>query len=663
MDTGLFEALPDALLIVDPEGRVVRANERAHQMFGYAPDALVGMTVEDLMPSAFRARHRAHRTDYAAAPHVRPMGSSGMTLVGQRLNGEQFPIEIALSPLAGEASARFLASVRDVSDTLRAQQALVRARYDALIAQLGREELEASSEQQFFDPLPERLAATLGGALEIGLCMRRPAQRGEWVATSGSKVRDVDPEVVIDALHDDTAVVGDETDVRASVIIRAMPDQHVCVVAPLVDHGQVIGALVCWATGQSRFDHDAVHLLQSIVTLVAAFLQRKQTEEQLAHSQRLDSLGQLTGGIAHDFNNLLTVMSGCLQLIAAEPGLPAASNALIESALRAVRSGADLTDKLLSFARRQQLRPTAIDVDGLLVDIRMLLERTIGGSIMLGVTVAPDTPRAYADAAQLDAALVNLALNARDAMPDGGQISISASERRIAADRTPADLNPGRYVVFAVEDSGTGMPAEVAARAIEPFFSTKGTRGSGLGLSMVYGFVQQSGGAMSIHSSPGTGTRVELLLPVADVVPEVQTVAKESQTHAASALGRALVVEDEEAVRAIAAAFMRSFGYDVIAVDGFDAALAVLDVEDGAFDVVFSDLMLGNGPDGMALAAAARERWPDLPVLLTSGHAHRIAPQPMSGIEMLSKPYDRERLAAAVAACRSKTSRAESTEG
>jgi len=324
---------------------------------------------------------------------------------------------------------------------------------------------------------------------------------------------------------------------------------------------------------------------------------------------------------------------------------------MIESALRAVRNGAELTDKLLSFGRRQQLRPTAIDIVRLLADIRMLLERTIGGSIKLSMTIAPGTPNAYADAAQLDAALVNLALNARDAMPDGGEIRFSAFERRVAYSAADG-LEPGRYVVFAVEDSGSGMPADVAARAIEPFFSTKGTRGSGLGLSMVYGFVQQSGGGMSIESAPGAGTRVELLLPVADAAPDVGVAGVPSTRTAPP--GKALVVEDEDAVRAIAAAFMRSFGYDVIAVEDFDAALAALNAVDGAVDIVFSDLMLGNGQDGMALADVIRRRWPAVPFLLTSGHAHGIALPPSSGIEMLSKPYDRERLAAAVAACRSK---------
>jgi signal transduction histidine kinase/ActR/RegA family two-component response regulator len=527
-----------------------------------------------------------------------------------------------------------------------------RAQYDALIAQFGQAALEARSMQVLVDRMPGRLAETLGENVDIGLCLRKPAETGKWVAISNPLIQDIDPDALLDRLKDGHAFSVQGSDPRAVPAAHINPSHATCAVVPLVDRGQATGALVAWATQPSGFDHDAMHLLRSTATLVAAFLQRRETEEQLAHSQRLESLGQLTGGIAHDFNNLLTVMSGCLQLIAAEPGTPAASNALIESALRAVRNGADLTDKLLSFARRRQLRPSAIDAPRLLRDIAMLLERTIGDAIRLRVDIAPGVPSAYADASQLDAALVNLALNARDAMPDGGEITFSVVERRVGAGRAPAELSPGNYVVYSVSDTGTGMPPEVAARAVEPFFSTKGTRGSGLGLSMVYGFVQQSGGGMTIRSTPGSGTCVELLLPIAHA--EAARGAKGATAAPALPPGRALVVEDEDAVRDVAAAQLRSLGYDVVAVDGYDSALAVLDAQAHEIDVVFSDLMLGSGPDGLALADVVRQRWPRTPILITSGHPYGFALPPSSGIEMLAKPYDRERLAAALAACRSR---------
>jgi len=255
-------------------------------------------------------------------------------------------------------------------------------------------------------------------------------------------------------------------------------------------------------------------------------------------------------------------------------------------------------------------------------------------------------------------------LNARDAMPGGGTIAFSVEARTVPPDDAPADQAPGQYVVFVVADSGTGMSADVASRAIEPFFSTKAGRGSGLGLSMVYGFVQQSGGGMSIRSTPGAGTRIELFLPVAAdpvgvgatdnariVDTNIETV--EDIAHP----GKALVVEDDDAVRAVATAFMRSLGYGVTAAADHDAALACLDAGEGTFDVVFSDLMLGPGPDGIALAQAIRSRWPRIGIVITSGHAQVLDAHRVPGTEMLAKPYDREQLAAAVARSRARAAR------
>ena len=279
----------------------------------------------------------------------------------------------------------------------------------------------------------------------------------------------------------------------------------------------------------------------------------------------------------------------------------------------------------------------------------MLLQRTLSGNVNLNVEVPAGLPPAFADAGQLDSAIVNLALNARDAMPDGGTITLGVRECRLAPGRAAAGVPPGHYVVFSVADTGMGMAPEVAARAVEPFYSTKGGRGSGLGLSMVYGFVQQSGGGMAIESKSGAGTRVSLYLPVARETAARKT-APGLSVDVAAHEGRALIVEDDGEVRAIASAFVRSLGYDVVEVPDHDAAVARLARDDGAFDVVFSDLMLGAGPDGAALAAHVQQRWPDIGVVVTSGHAHGLGAR--LPYQVLPKPYDREQLAAAFARCR-----------
>jgi nitrogen-specific signal transduction histidine kinase len=387
-----------------------------------------------------------------------------------------------------------------------------------------------------------------------------------------------------------------------------------------------------------------MHLLRSVANLLAALLQRRRTEDQLAHSQRLDAIGQLTGGIAHDFNNLLTVMSGNLQLLEADLERPD-QRELVGSALRSASLGAELTAKLLAFARKQRLSPRGIEPAPLLRDIAGLLRRTLGEGVRLEVACSEALPPAFADPTQLDSALVNLALNARDAMPSGGEVTLSAHERWVTAGHVEPELQPGRYVVFSVADTGSGMPPEVLARAVDPFFTTKDSgRGSGLGLSMVYGFVVQSGGNLHIASRPGAGTRVDLYLPARGYAHAARPAAS---TPVARSRGQlVLVVEDEPEVRKVAESLLRSVGYRTLAVADAESALERLASEPGV-EVLFSDVMLGPGMDGRRLADAALAVRPDLHVLLTSGY-EESAQDGESAHPLLRKPYRREQLAAAL---------------
>jgi CheY-like chemotaxis protein len=283
----------------------------------------------------------------------------------------------------------------------------------------------------------------------------------------------------------------------------------------------------------------------------------------------------------------------------------------------------------------------------LLHDLEVMLRRTLGDSIRLKVECPETIPPAYADATQLDSALLNLALNSRDAMLRGGAITISVSERRIDTESSRQSLRPGHYIVFSVIDTGTGMTPEMVARAVEPFYTTKGIgRGSGLGLSMVYGFVEQSGGHLHIDSRLGYGTRVDVYLPVArEKAPAEVPVSSGIRLGAGE---RVLIVEDEEAVRDIAAAFVKSLGYSVHAVDSAAAALDYL-ATDSHVALLFSDVMLGSGMNGKELAQAVRQQRPQLPVLLTSGYEDTaMSAADTQDFELLRKPYRREDLALAL---------------
>lgn len=655
----LFEAVPDALVLVDNKGLIAQANRQALSLFGYSESDLVGVSIEMLVPEGARARHRAHRAGYMAHPHVRAMGATGQTLMGRRRDGTQFPVEIALSPINSEGAVQYLASIRDISDSPRARQMLVRARYDALVARFGQLALESKEEEDVLAHVPLLLSESLGIESVLIAFVSADNERVENRASTGldglayPDGLHIDQQLLLAALRkgrvwmvEDFAAVG----MSEKAFPLSQPSFGSAALIPLLDVNRPMGALLAFSRQPRKFDHDALHLLQSFANLIAALVQRQRTQDQLAHVQRLDALGQLTGGIAHDFNNLLTIMSGNLQLLESEYEGTSEARELIDSALRSVTRGAELTAKLLSFARRQRLVPQAVDLKAMLHDLNQMLRRTLGDAIRLRIVCPDSLPSAHADPAQLDTALVNLALNARDAMPRGGEITIEVG-RMNGGEGTPADLPAGDYLLITVSDTGRGMSQSTLDHAMEPFFTTKEAgRGSGLGLSMVHGFSKQSGGDLWIESALGYGTHVHLCLPVDNGGGTLKGIQSAANPHGTGET--ILVVEDEDSVRRIAVAFLRKAGYRVAEVASADAALRELDADD-RIALLFTDVLLGEGGNGKELAAAALRLRPGLPILLTSGFEQQPSPSPHAEIEsipfdLLRKPYRREQLLDAV---------------
>ena len=654
----LFETAPDAMIVIDRGGTIVLVNPQAERLFGHAPGTLVGLPVETLMPAAVQQAHVAHRTRYMASPRVRPMGA-GYELTGLRADGQAFPVEIGLSPVSAGGDTLYAASIRDISETQRARQALVRARYDACAALLGRRLVEATHYRDIFDEMPSLIAATLD-APAVALLLT-DSHRADLHANASTGL----PDALQDALRDETIIAAMLEDAAtaahtasASAIIDRLAARRPplaaagfadAVLAPLFDHRATTGYVLALAHAPGHFDRDRRHFLQSLANLLSSAVQRFRSEEQLAHAQRLEVVGQLTGGIAHDFNNLLTVISGNLQLLELEAPADPAMRDTIESAARAVERGTTLTRKLLAFSRRQRLLPRALHPARLLADLAGMLGRTLGERISVSAACPHDVPAVYADPGELEAALINLALNARDAMPDGGRLKITAAARRVDDDGDTQGLAPGTYVAFSVVDTGTGMPPHVLAHALEPFFTTKEAgKGSGLGLSMVYGFARQSGGHVQIHSQPGQGTRIELCLPIAPAAAGgAEEAGRPAVRHGHECV---LVVEDEAEVRRIAVAFLHSLGYATCEAADAEGALALLATRTG-IDLLFSDIVLGDGMTGFELAAEAREHRPGLPVLFASGYEYAATGTEAGrgdGSEMLRKPYRREQLALAL---------------
>jgi PAS domain S-box-containing protein len=379
--------------------------------------------------------------------------------------------------------------------------------------------------------------------------------------------------------------------------------------------------------------------------------QRRRAEDTLRQSQKMDAIGKLTGGVAHDFNNMLAIVIGSLDIalrrLATEPEK---ATACIENAQEGARRAAILTARLLAFSRQQPLEPESVDANKLVGGMSEMLRRTIGEDLRVEAVLAGGLWRTYADASQLENALLNLCVNARDAMPDGGRLTIETSNTHLdeAYAGQHAEVTAGQYVLIAVTDTGTGMPPEVIERAFDPFYTTKGAgRGTGLGLSQVYGFVKQSGGHVKIYSEPGQGTTVKIYLPRFMGQASSSPVRGSTEPRPAGMVNEIiLVVEDEAGVRHMSVDALRELGYTVIQAENAAQALQLLDLQPSV-SLLFTDIVMPD-MNGRRLADEALERRPDLKILFTTGYTrnaviHNGTLDP--GVAFLPKPFSLDALA------------------
>lgn len=380
---------------------------------------------------------------------------------------------------------------------------------------------------------------------------------------------------------------------------------------------------------------------------------RKQAERALQQAQKLEAIGQLTGGVAHDFNNLLTVIIGNLELL--ETKLDSdEERALLNEAMEAADLGATLINRLLAFARRSPLEVRTVDLNSLTLGLTDMLHRTLGDHISLSSVLSPDLWPVRSDPGQLENAIINLALNARDAMPGGGRLIVETRNAIIDDDQAaPAiGLQPGQYAQLVVSDTGEGMTHETRERAIEPFFTTKEVgRGTGLGLSMVFGFAKQSGGHIAIYSELGKGTTINLYLPRSDGDATTQTESGVGQPIAQGGGELVLVVEDDDRLRHLTNTRLTELGYRVLEASMGQTALDIVHGDSDDIALVFTDIMMPGGMSGYELCEELRKSRPDIRVLLTSGyaedvvHADRLA---LEHLRILRKPYRQADLATMV---------------
>jgi PAS domain S-box-containing protein len=621
----LVEAITDyAIYMLDREGRVTSWNPGARRFKGYEADEIIGRHFSTFYTEAEKAQN-VPALALAEAERTGRFEREGWRV---RKDGTQFWAHVIIDAIRSPEGelVGFAKITRDLSERRAAEaklreseelfRLLVQSVTDYAIFMLDVRGHVASwnaGAQRIKGYAPEEIigrhfsdfyteADRAAGLPRTGL--ETAARSGRWE-------------------HEGQRVRKDGTTFWAHVVIDAIRD----------DDGKLVGF--------AKVTRDITERREAEAAL-------QQAQATMIRSQKLEAVGQLTGGVAHDFNNLLQVISGNLQLLSKDIAGNARAEMRVQSALAGVARGSKLASQLLAFARRQPLEPRVVNAGRLIKGMDEMLRRALGGEIEVETVIAGGLWNSLVDPDQLENAVLNLAINARDAMNGEGRLTIEASNAFLDDEyvRQHDELSAGQYVMIAVTDTGTGIPPDILERVYEPFFTTKAEdKGTGLGLAMVYGFLKQSGGHVKIYSEVGAGTTVKLYLP-REIASEDALVAAPSG-EIKGGEETVLVVEDDEEVRDVAVSMLTELGYRV--VKARDAASALVVVDSGIpIDLIFTDVMMPGTLRSPELARKAKERLPDVAVLFTSGytqnaivHGGRLDP----GVELLAKPYTREALA------------------
>ena len=628
LSPAILEAIPDAVVAVNQQGVIIQTNSQTEAMFGYTRDELVGLRIEILVPERQRGAHDQHRAEFHARPKIRRMGS-GLDLYGRRRDGTEVPVEISLSPIGIGDAMVVLSVIRDISDRKRIEEDLRRANEEldrrktrelrdsqnrmALIVDSSQDAIIGKNLDGIITHWNKGAEAMYGyTAMEIigrPISMLCPKDRPDEIPAILDKIRHGERVDYFESVR----ITKDGRRLNVSVSVSPIHDAE----------GKVVGA-------------------SAIARDVTA--QRK-TEDQLRQSQKMEAIGRLAGGVAHDFNNLLGIVTACTELL--RPRIGADSQEYVDNIRDAAKRGATLTKQLLAFSRRQAVQSQILDLNDRLRDVSKLLDPLMGDDV--DIVLAPRCASAIveADAGQLDQVVVNLAVNARDAMPHGGKLIIETGVMNL--DESFArehSMTPGRYVMLAISDNGTGMDEAIRSRIFEPFFTTKETgKGSGLGLSTVYGIVKQAGGHIWVYSEPGRGSTFKIYLPCAEhklgAEPEVQAEELPPRREGVTIL----LAEDDAIMRKLTRKMLEEHGYTVFeAVNGI-AALDRISANHHRIDIILTDVVM-KGMNGPELVLKLMDIHPEMKVVYMSGYTGELVSHQglNSGIRLLEKPFTRAAL-------------------
>ena len=600
----LLDSSPDGILVTGPDGNIELVNAQMEKMFGYERSELIGKSTETLVPIGSRDRHVAKRESYSEAPLLRTIGS-GLRLCGRRKDGSEFPVEISLSPVEMEGRTVTMAAIRDVTEIREVIDARLR------LASI----VEASTDAIVQSGVDGAIVAWNTGA-ETMFGYSSEEIIGKPVTILLPPDLAEERAMIVDALGRDESVEIPET-------VRVGKD------GKRVDVSASFFSL-----------KDSEGKVTSTVGIARDIGPHKEMERQFREAQRMDAIGKLAGGIAHDFNNILTVISGYASLIkdqlADRPDLQRS----LEAQSRATERGATLIRELLAFSRKQRFDSQVLDLNGVVSELRKVLLRAVGEDVEL-ITGLGSKGHIEADPAQLEQVIVNLVINARHAMPQGGLLKLETSDVRLGEEEAAKliDIETGPYVLLSVTDNGTGMDADTMTRIFEPFFSTKSKgEGTGLGLSAVYGIVKQSGGAIEVESEPGHGTVFRIFFPQAEPARDDSEAPKET-TEEDRGDETIFLLEDDEDVRVLASEVLRHSGYTILEVGTVEEARGVLRTE-CSIDLVLTDVVM---PDmsGPRFVDWVRANYRDVRVLYMSGYTDdALAARPVDKeSHLLQKPF------------------------
>ena len=593
----LVDSSPNAVLMTGPDGRITFANRRTETVLGYRPDELVGESIEVLLPEPLRRRHVGHRAEAWKHTSPRPMGGAGSPFVARRKDGSEVAIEVGLTPIAIGGTGYMMATVTDVTARKVAEDAVKRLAAFPEVNPNPVVELDATGAIAYANHAAEALAHGLG--------LRAPA----------SMLPDDTASLVQDCLS-----TGKE---RRAIEQRFGKRTVSWSFYPIVDRG-------------------VVHAYAADIT------ERVALEAQLRQAQKMEAIGQLAGGVAHDFNNILSVVLMQAELSASAEALSTDVRDGLHEIRACAERGADLTRQLLLFSRRQVMQPQHLDLNEVVTTTAKMLQRIIGEDISLELHLHPSRLPVRADSGMLNQVLLNLAVNARDAMPRGGRLRVDTWERALAEtdDKPYPDVLPGRYAGLRVSDTGSGIPADVLPRIFEPFFTTKEAgRGTGLGLATVFGIVRQHGGFVNVASEPGLGTSFEICLP--ETAPPEAAAETPRVRAAVGGTETILVVEDEPAVRHLVRSLLRRRGYTVFEAGNGLEALKLWQEHGDHISLVLTDMVMPDGMSGLDLARRLRAANPGLRVVFSSGYSAEIAGRELKladGENFLQKPFTSDAL-------------------